>query len=256
MDYFSQNGEDFILDLLFKKKTDGYFVEVGCIDGKRFSNTLHFERKGWKGICVEAHTDYIELLNKNRNSSIVVHAAVGEKDEENVSFYANDRGSLSSLDQSQEDRFKKDYSKWFSGFKVQNVPKRTLTTIFKNNKVEHIDFLSLDIEGYEIEAMIGLDLNQFRPTVIVVESDTIEHERKLNSILFRNGYFLIGRIGGNLFYSVDKNIATNIKNKKFQDIPLTKTEHPLDNDGTKKIVTTVRLKKYNWLETLLKKIIS
>jgi len=56
-EYYSQHGEDFILDLIFDHKKSGFFVEVGCIDGLRFSNTLFFEKLGWKGICIEAHKE-------------------------------------------------------------------------------------------------------------------------------------------------------------------------------------------------------
>src|SRR5665213_2394952 len=147
MNYYSQNGEDFILDLLFKNKKDGFFVEVGCIDGKRFSNTYFFELKGWKGICVEPHLDYYEMLKVNRPNSIIVPSAAGEKDEEEVTFFANARGTLSSLDSTTEERWKRDFAQFFSGFVEQKISKKTLTTIFNDNKVGNIDILSVDVEG-------------------------------------------------------------------------------------------------------------
>ena len=78
VNYYSQHGEDFLLDRLLSDKKRGFFVEVGCIDGRRFSNTLIFEERGWRGLCVEAHTGYIELLRQNRPNSIVCHCAAGE----------------------------------------------------------------------------------------------------------------------------------------------------------------------------------
>jgi hypothetical protein len=68
---------------------------------RRFSNTLFFESKGWKGLCVEAHADYIQLLGNNRPGSIVEHAEVGERDKADTEFYANSRRSLSTLDRSE-----------------------------------------------------------------------------------------------------------------------------------------------------------
>ncbi len=64
-------------------------------------------------MCVEAHAGYIELLKKNRPNSIICHCAAGEKDEANATFYANARGSLSTLDRSREERWKKDFSGYF-----------------------------------------------------------------------------------------------------------------------------------------------
>ena len=100
--YYSQHGEDFLLSRYFTGH-EGFFVEIGCIDGKRFSNTYHFELKGWKGICVEAHQDYIALLRTNRPKSAIIHCAVGEADEDQAVFFANARGSLSSLDPTKEE---------------------------------------------------------------------------------------------------------------------------------------------------------
>ena len=119
VNFYSQNGEDVILNELFKEQKNGFFVEVGCIDGKLFSNTLTFEEGGWKGICIEAHSGYIELLRKNHPKSIICHCAAAETDEDNVIFYANSRGSLSTLDKSKESEFRKRYNKFFTGFEEQ-----------------------------------------------------------------------------------------------------------------------------------------
>ena len=172
--YYSQHGEDALLDLIFKNQRKGFFVEVGCIDGKRFSNTLTFEERGWKGMCVEAHAGYIEMLKNNRPNSIVCHCAAGEADEDAI-FYANARGSLSSLDKTSEARWQRDYAPHFSGFEEQQVKKVRLSTLLDTYRISEIDILSLDIEGYEVEAVKGLDLTRHLPKVMVIESDSPQH---------------------------------------------------------------------------------
>ena len=109
--FYSQHGEDFLLNKIFKGKADGYFVEIGCLDGIEYSNTYYFEKKGWKGTCIEAHNDFINVLQRNRPNSSIVHCAVGEDDVKSVIFYANKVGSLSTLDKNEEERWKKNYSK-------------------------------------------------------------------------------------------------------------------------------------------------
>jgi FkbM family methyltransferase len=235
MTYYSQHGEDFFLDQIFKNQREGFFVEVGCIDGRRFSNTLTFEERGWKGLCVEAHAGYIELLKKNRPNSIVCHCAAGEKDEDEVPFYANSRGSLSTLDKSQEEHFRKKYGVHFTGFELQRVPKRRLDTLFKQNEISKIDLLSIDIEGYEIEALKGIDFSRYRPRVIVVETQDREEEQKLDQLFEQVGYHRVARLACNLFYAFDATLSSKVHDKCFQGVSLLHTAHPLDHCGDQRV---------------------
>jgi FkbM family methyltransferase len=235
--YYSQHGEDALLDLLFKDQENGFFVEVGCIDGKRFSNTLTFEERGWKGMCVEAHAGYIDLLKRNRPNSVICHCAAGETDEVAV-FYANARGSLSTLDKSQESHFQTNYAPYFSGFEEQQVKKVRMSTLLDANKIYEIDILSLDIEGYEVEAMKGLDLSRHKPKVMVIESDNSQHEAQLDALILPHGYIKSVKLDVNLFYVRDKKMDESLKGKKLI-IQLTHTQHPLDSDGDKKVNVTI-----------------
>lgn len=226
--FYSQHGEDAVIDFLFDSKSDGYFIEIGCIDGRRFSNTLHFEKKGWKGICVEAHAGFIDMLQKNRPNSIVIHSAVSNEDSDAVTFYANSRGSLSTLDKSQEEHFQKNYGKFFTGFEEQKVPMQTMTTILNQQEVPAIDFVSLDIEGHEIEALEGYDLNKYGPKLFVIECDDQEHEEKLNNILFPAGYKLALKVSLNNFYTNDERIIEKAKSINMK-VDITHTQHPIDD---------------------------
>lgn len=238
--YYSQNGEDFILDQMFPGKTNGFFVEVGCIDGKRFSNTLHFEKKGWKGICIEAHPDYIPLLQANRPNSIVYHCAISEADQDDVFFYANKRGSLSTLDASKESSFREGYGKYFHGFEEKHVPMMSLSTIFRKEVITHIDILSIDIEGYEVNALKGLDFSEVKPLVMVIESEDAAHEKELDSILSNQGYIKSIRISGNVFFVLDRVYHRRIQDRVFTDIKVTHTQHPLDDEGDQTKFVTIK----------------
>lgn len=255
INFYSQHGEDFLLNEMFKDKKIGFFVEVGCIDGRRFSNTLTFEERGWKGICVEAHSGYIDLLKKNRPNSIVVHCAAAEVDEEDVTFYANARGSLSTLDASRETLWREKYGKFFTGFEEQLVSKRRLDSIFDDYGVKEIDILSLDIEGYEVEALKGIDFNKYKPAVMVIESDTPAHRKQLEDILIPVGYHKIIELSNNIFYSTERKRASKVKNKYFKNIQLNHTSHPIDEEINKvmivKINTHIFLKIAQKLKLLL-----
>lgn len=86
--YYSQYGEDLILDQFFKAKniTNGFFVDVGALDGIHLSNTYKFEQDGWNGICIEPHKQYFGLICKNRKS-INYNVACGNKNQDNIEFF-------------------------------------------------------------------------------------------------------------------------------------------------------------------------
>jgi hypothetical protein len=74
--YFAQYGEDRLLHGIFAGKTEGVAVEVGAFDGETGSNTLFFERLGWRCILVEPNPLLAELNRKRRRSQLF-ECAVG-----------------------------------------------------------------------------------------------------------------------------------------------------------------------------------
>ena len=229
--FYSQYGQDVLLNQIFKEKESRFFVEVGCLDGKRFSNTLTFEKKGWKGLCVEAHRDYIDLLIKNRPNSIICHCAAGDYNENNVIFYANKRGSFSTLDPNKEELFKMKGGKYFTGFEKQLIKKRRLDYLFKKFKINQIDILSIDIEGSEIQALRGIDFKIYKPRVIVLETNRDKnYEKRISKFLLPFGYKKSISIGADVFYLANKSDHKKIYNKKFIAV-LNHTKHPFSDEN-------------------------
>jgi len=240
--YYSQHGEDAILDKIFNYKKDGVFVEVGCIDGRRFSNSLCFEERGWKGLCVEAHPDYVDLLIANRPNSIVSACAAGDNDADEITFYANRRGSLSTLDKGQEDRFRNDYGPYFSGFEEKSVPLRRLDTLFTEHNLVDIDFVSIDIEGTEVQALKGIDFDRFRPATLVIESDSPAQESELDELMSAAGYHKGFAISCNIFYFRDRELADKIDGCQIS-CELVHTGNPLDEDDDLTVQATIDISK-------------
>ena len=169
------------------------------------------------------------MLRENRPRSQVVHCAVGETDENKAVFYANARGSLSTLDQTKEEEFRIKFPGFFSGFKEQIVKKRTLNSIFEECRLSKIDLLSLDIEGYEVQALRGLDLNVYAPDVIVVESDSPIHEQSLDEQILLYPYTKLMKLYQNIIYAKKSGAPGSVVPGEYI-FPLTHTRHPLDTD--------------------------
>jgi hypothetical protein len=90
--------------------------------------------------------------------------------------------------------------------------------------------------------MKGLNLDIFRPTVIVVEVSDKTQERELDNILLNHRYYKSIKLVENIFYLSDQVLEEGILNREFE-IVLTHTQHPLDTDGDLRKVVKINTKK-------------
>ena len=226
--FYSQDGEDAVMWSLFGDDTPGYFVEVGALDGRRFSNCYSFELAGWKGVCVEPHHDYIELVRRNRPGSTCVHAAVSDHDADAAPFFANRRGTLSTLDASKETLWKQRFARYFTGFDTQRVPVRTLTRILDEaGAPAPVDVVSIDVEGHELNVLRGLDFDKYRPRVLVIEALDAGAAAELEAFMSGKGYRKARQISSNLLFCRDEADAAVVAAAK-SDVPRVWLPHPLD----------------------------
>jgi FkbM family methyltransferase len=227
--YYGQRGDDFLLWLPFlNRETPGYFVEVGALDGRRFSNTYSFEKQGWTGVCIEAHPDYIEILKQNRPNSQVVFAAAGDVNSK-VTFYANSRGSLSTIDASLEEEYKK-HGAYFTGFVEHEVAMLTLAQILADTHAPHmIDILSIDVEGAEMRVLHGMNWEQYQVRVVVIEADGAEVEAQIDEFFVQRKYHKARNYYGNVFYCSNAEDARIIAQTEVT-CAVTHTPHPMDAD--------------------------
>lgn len=237
---YSQSGQDAVILASMPDNHRGTFVEVGCIDGRRFSNTLALERRGWTGLCIEAHPAYIDRLRANRPGSRVIHAAVGEHDAESVTLHANSRGTLSTLDPTLEDNFAEKFGEYFTGFVPTLVPMRSLATILDEANLPHPDVLTIDTEGCDAAVVRGLDVQRHRPRLIIVEAYRPGDLDEIDSVLLPEGYQRCAASVDDHFYFRDEADLDRIAGIRLET-ELTWTTHPLDEgaDEVKRASITI-----------------
>ncbi len=197
---YAQNGEDDILRRFFEGQTDGFFVEVGAVDGELFSNTCVFERQGWRGICVEPNPDMTDKLKDKRSRSrCYAVACVGNPVQREATLYLSGMPVLASTTLSHEADIRATHEgngePWV-GFRAVTVPARTLDSILEECQPARIDLVSIDTEWTNADTLRGFDLARWRPRVVVVETGDDVREQMAD-------YHFVFEHGGNLFYVRD-----------------------------------------------------
>src|SRR5258705_7614869 len=96
-EYFSQQGEDALLDRFFQQQPTGFFVDVGAFDGLHLSNTYIFEQRGWRGLCIEPTPMFFEMCVRNRPRSLCINVACVGSERGPVTFQFEASGIFSGI---------------------------------------------------------------------------------------------------------------------------------------------------------------
>jgi len=180
--YFSQGGQDrFINELVLREQRNGFFIDIGANDGLTFSNTCFFEfQLGWSGVCLEPNPISYRRLCANRTCKCI-QACIGATDGM-IAFpvVADSHASLFAS------------ARKCGVHPLVDVPMLTLPTLFRQAGVERVDFLSLDIEGGELEVFSTIADTGVRPRCVSIEQNAPPEEMDMG--MSRFGYNFIAKL--------------------------------------------------------------
>lgn len=195
--YFSQDRQDEIVDRILREKSGGFFLDVGAHDGITFSNSYFFEsRRGWSGICLEPNPDVFERLTENRSCE-VLNAAAYVESVESISFsrchgYTEMLSGLESFqDPRHRERIERENEETNGKVESIQVAAVFLPALLAERNVEKIDYLSLDIEGGELEVLKTLDYDKTEISIATVENNYSQTD--LRQFMESKGFTLIFR---------------------------------------------------------------
>ena len=207
---FSQEGEDILLKRIFSNKKNGFYIDVGAHHPVRFSNTYLLSKNGWRGINIDAMPGSMALFNKKRPNDINIECPISDKKEELV-YHIFNEPALNTF--SKSEALKKD---GFHGYKIISKKimfTRTLAEILLENlnKNQKIDFISIDVEGFDLRVLKSLDLKIFKPEIILIEDlsrntdlEEFFNKSEINKYLKNYNYKLFMKTYNTMFFK--KNI--------------------------------------------------
>ena len=192
--FFSQAGQDKIIkNHFFSDKKQGFFIEIGAYDGILGSNCYHFEKfQNWNGVAFEPSKIQFEKLKRNRSCKLI-NKPISEKQKE-VDFFEVEQG-LTMMSGIYDDNF-------ISEKLIKNDPNskfkttKLLTTTFEEN-ISHeieIDYISIDIEGGELNVLKSIDFEKYSIKVISVENNSPD-KNNFKSFFSEKNFKYFDRIG-------------------------------------------------------------
>ena len=193
-----ENFQDMIAYMYLPKKKDGFYIDIGANDGLIGNNTYIFEQIGWKGICIEPQPDvFRQYLTKFRNCDCY-NAALSSSSNESVEFFqAHGANALSGLNKGMSE----DHKNWAKEYgKVEIIKVKTITfdeIMKKYPEIKEIDFMSIDVEGYEMEILKTIDFEKYKFNLITIEKSEPE---KIKDIMVKKGYKLFMEIGADIMF--------------------------------------------------------
>lgn len=166
----------------------GFFVEAGAYDGYEQSNTYYFERFcGWTGVLVEPIPQLYRIARRQRPRARVFNCALVAPEQAGRPVRMHYAGTMSIVEGARGDRHRDatylDSALLFrsDGYDVQ-VPGRTLSDVLDEAAAPEVDLLSLDLEGFEPQALAGLDLDRHAPRFIIIE---VQDDERLRAVTAR-----------------------------------------------------------------------
>lgn len=198
---FSQEGEDLIIDRIFKTKKIQYdeifYLDIGSGHPIKYSNTFYFYLRGSKGICVDAFEKNIKLHRLLRPRDKSFDLILGN-DEKLIDYYVFNQSELNTISKERVNELEEyNISPLYSEKKQQ-----LMTNDFFSKKVEEdikrINLFSIDIEGAELDVVRSINWENFKPEIICIEIITKNlddlYDNEVFKILIQNNYTFYSKL--------------------------------------------------------------
>ncbi len=206
---YGQAGEDAVIDYLFSEigLSKPSYLELGVHTPDKGNNTYRFYLRGSRGVLVEADKTLISAIKAKRPDDNILNIGVGVSDEADADFFIFDVQGLNTF--SKEEAYKRNEGT-YKIKEIVKVPLININRIIEENFKTVPDFLSIDIEGLDLQVLKTLDFQRFPVPVICAETCQYSEnhvkpkDKSIENFLLSKGYFVYADTYLNTFFVNEK----------------------------------------------------
>lgn len=212
--FFSESGEDHIASYLIGSES-GTFLDIGSGNPVVGSNTYYFYKKGWRGIGVDANSNLSLAWKLVRPKDEFINAAVNGSNKP-ITFFEFENDLKSTVVEKVSGHYLLQGKKMDSRI-VNSISLNELLPTSLSSTDNY--FLSIDVEGAELDVLQSANLETKRPRLIAVESWTVpwSPKNKVSKHLKNNLFELVGYSGLTAFYIPSENFQILMSNRFDSD---------------------------------------
>ncbi len=203
---YSQEGEDLILKRIFEGQKTGFYVDVGAHHPKRFSNTYLFYKMGWRGINIDAMPGSMGKFKEVRPDDVNLEIAISDK-EEILIFHIFNEPALNTFNELQAEKYLLNTNyKVIEKKKLKTFPLWEVLEKY-NSEGNQIHFMSIDVEGLDLQVLKSNNWIKFKPLIILVEllemrSIAEIQKSEIYIFLISNGYIFSAKTVNTCFFKI------------------------------------------------------
>jgi len=185
--YYAQYGEDAFLQSYFQQKLwqssckeqmlltplrkvvePGFYVDVGARVPILGSNTQWFYQHGWHGMNIDAAPGSMQVFTRKRPRDTNVEALVSDRETELAFYHWGTPCEMNTLSP--------EHARYFA----QSLGREPTTITLHSRRLDNllrehlspnqpISFMSIDVEGHDLQVLRSNDWERFRPELVLVE---------------------------------------------------------------------------------------
>ncbi|MDX2479301.1 MAG: FkbM family methyltransferase [Desulfuromusa sp.] len=189
---YSQCGEDLIVNYIFNilKIAHPTYLDIGAHHPRFLSNTYLFYRQGCKGVNIEPDPFLFGKIKRSRGRDVNLNVGLASK-QGSLKLHVFSSRTLNTFS---EDEAKKYVQEGHEQIALHDIEVLTFEDIMKQHMDRTPDFISLDVEGMDLEILQSIDFSHYQPTVFCIETITYsrggegEKLTVIDDMMAENGY--------------------------------------------------------------------